>query len=129
MCLASSVWNWSAGALDAGGDPTVIGGTGYRGSVCQVNPATGACTYMWQTGPPCAVTGTPSLDGAGVLAAGTHSCPAGACPGAYLINAATGVILKTLPVGGRRVFSQPVFARGTPSSPPTETQGLYNFAS
>jgi len=123
-CLASSVWNGPAGTLYIGGDPTTIGGTSYGGSVRQVNPATGA--YIWQTGLPCAVMGTPSLDSAGVLAAGTYNCPAGSTPGAYLINAATGAILKTLAVGGSRVFSQPVFAQGT-LFVATETQGLYNF--
>jgi len=59
--------------------------------------------------------------------AGTHSCPAGTCPGAYLINAATGAILTTLPIGGSRVFSQPVLAQGT-LFVATETQGLHNFA-
>ena len=71
--------------------------------------------------------GTPSLDSAGVLAAGTYLCPTGNAPGAYLINATTGAILKTLPVGSSRVFSQPVFAQGT-LFVATETQGLYNFA-
>ncbi len=124
-CLASAVWNEQAGALYIGGDPTTIGGTSYGGSVRQVNPATGA--YIWQTGLPCAVMGTPSLDSAGVLAAGTYICPAGNTPGAYLINAATGAILKTLPVGSSRVFGQPVFAQGT-LFVATETKGLYNFA-
>ena len=48
-------------------------------------------------------------------------------PGAYLINAATGAILKTLPVGGGSVFSQPVFAQGT-LFVAAETKGLSNFA-
>ena len=124
-CLASSIWNGKAGALYIGGDPTTIGGTSYGGSVRRVNPATGA--YIWQTGLPCAVMGTPSLDSAGVLAAGTYLCPAGNTPGAYLINAATGAILKTLPVGSDRVFGQPVFAQGT-LFVATATQGLFNFA-
>ena len=124
-CLASSVWNGKAGALYIGGDPTTIGGTSYGGSVRRVNPATGA--YIWQTGLPCAVMGTPSLDSAGVLAAGTYLCPAGNTPGAYLINAATGAILKTLPAGSDRVFSQPVFAQGT-LFVATAAQGLFNFA-
>jgi outer membrane protein assembly factor BamB len=124
-CLASAIWNGQAGDLYAAGDPTTIGGTSYGGSLRQVNPATGA--YTWQTGLPCSVMGTPSLDSAGVLAAGTYLCPAGNTPGAYLINATTGAILKTLPVGSSRVFSQPVFAQGT-LLVATETQGLYNFA-
>jgi outer membrane protein assembly factor BamB len=123
-CLASSVWNGPAGALYIGGDPTTISGTSYGGSIRQVNPATGA--YLWQTGLPCAVMGSPSLDSAGVLAAGTYLCPTGNTPGAYLINATTGAILKTLPVSSGRVFSQPVFAQGT-LFVATETQGLYNF--
>jgi len=62
-----------------------------------------------------------------VLAVGTYICPAGTTPGAYLINAATGAILKTLPVGSGSVFSQPVFAQGT-LFVATDTKGLYNFA-
>jgi len=124
-CLASAIWNGQAGNLFIGGGPTTIGGTSYGGSVRQVNPATGA--YIWQTGLPCAVMGTPSLDSAGVLAAGTYRCPAGNTPGAYLLDAATGAILKVLPVGSTRVFSQPVFAQGTLFAA-TETQGLFNFA-
>lgn len=124
-CLASSVWNGQTGALYIGGDPTTIGATSYGGSVRQVNPATGS--YIWQTGLPCSVMGTPSLDSAGVLAAGTYLCPTGSTAGAYLINAATGAVLKTLPVGSGRVFSQPVFAQGT-LFVAAEAQGLYNFA-
>lgn len=124
-CLASSVWNGQSSALYIGGDPTTIAGTSYGGSVRQVNPATGA--YIWQTGLPCAVMGTPSLDSAGVLAASTYLCPTGNTPGAYLINATSGAILKSLPVSSGRVFSQPVFAQGT-LFVATETQGLYNFA-
>jgi outer membrane protein assembly factor BamB len=124
-CLASAAWNGPAGALYIGGDPTTISGTSYGGSVRQVNPATGACT--WQAGLPCAVMGTPSPDSAGVLAAGTYLCPAGSTPGANLINATTGTILKTLPAGSSRVFSQPVFAQGTLFIA-TETQGTSGAA-
>ncbi len=124
-CLASSVWDGRTGTLYIGGDVTTIGGTGYGGSIRRVSPASGA--FGWQTGLPCAVMGTPSLDSAGVLAAGTYTCTGGNTPGAYLINAATGAILKTLPVGSSRVFSQPVFAQNT-LFVATEANGLYNFA-
>ncbi len=124
-CLASAVWNGPAGALYVGGDATTIGATSYGGSVRQVSPATGS--YLWQTGLPCAVMGTPSLDSADVLAAGTYTCTAPNTPGAYLINAATGAILTTLPVASSRVFGQPVFAQGT-LFVATDTKGLYNFA-
>jgi polyvinyl alcohol dehydrogenase (cytochrome) len=125
-CIASAVWNGPAQTLYIGGDGTTIGATSYGGSVRQVNPATGA--FIWQTGLPCAVMGTPTLDGAGVLAVGTYSCPkSGGTPGAYLVNASTGAILTTLPVGSSRVFGQPVFAQGT-LFVATESDGLYDFA-
>lgn len=124
-CLASAVWSGQTGGLFIGGNGTTIGGTTFGGSVRRVNPATGA--FSWQRGLPCAVMGTPSLDAAGVLAAGTYQCPSGSTPGAYLINASTGALLATLPVGASRVFGQPVFAQGT-LFVATVTGGLYNFA-
>ena len=111
--------------LYLGSNATTIGGTSYAGSIRQADPATGA--YTWQTGLPCPVEGTPSLDSAGVLAAGTYGFANCSSFGAYLINAATGAILTTLPVGSARVFAQPVFAQGT-LFVATETNGLYNFA-
>jgi polyvinyl alcohol dehydrogenase (cytochrome) len=124
-CIASAVWDGPSGALYIGGDGTTVGATSYGGSIRQVNPATGA--FIWQTGLPCAVMGTPTLDSAGVLAAGTYSCPKSSAPGAYLINAATGAVLTTLPTGTSRVFAQPIFAQGT-LFVATETNGLYDFA-
>ncbi len=124
-CLASAVWDGPAGALYLGGDGTTIGGTGFGGSIRRVDPVTGG--FIWQTGLPCAVMGTPTVDGAGVLAVGTYSCVSPATPGAYLISASTGAILKTLPVASGRVFGQPVFAQGA-LFVATETHGLYSFA-
>ena len=121
-CLASSVWDSRKGTLYIGGDVTTIGGTSYGGSVRRVSPASGA--FGWQTGLPCAVMGTPTLDSAGVLAVGTYTCTGGNIPSAYLIDTATGVILKTLPVGSSRVFSQPVFAQTPCSSPPRQTASI-----
>jgi outer membrane protein assembly factor BamB len=124
-CIASAVWDGASGRLYIGGDGTTIRATSYGGSIRQVSPTTGA--FIWQTGLPCAVMGTPALDSAGVLAAGTYSCPATGTPGAYLINAATGAVLTTLPTGTSRVFAQPVFAQGT-LFVAAETSGLYDFA-
>jgi outer membrane protein assembly factor BamB len=124
-CLASAVWNGPAGALYISGEGTTIGGTSYGGSIRQVNPTTGA--YIWQTGLPCGVIGTPTLDGAGVLAVGTYHCTTPNTPGTYLINSATGTVLTILPVGSSKVFSQPVFVQGT-LFVATETQGLFDFA-
>jgi outer membrane protein assembly factor BamB len=124
-CLASAVWNGPTGQMYIGGNTTTIGSTTYGGSVRQVNPATGG--FIWQTGLPCAVMGTPALDSAGVLAAGTYNCSGAGTSGAYLINASTGAILKILPTGASRVFAQPIFAQGT-LFVATETGGLYDFA-
>jgi outer membrane protein assembly factor BamB len=124
-CLSSAVWNGPAGTLYLSGDGTTIGGTSVGGSVGQVNPSSGA--FIWQTGLPCAVMGTPTLDSAGVLAVGTYRCVKPATPAAYLVNAATGAILTTLPVGANKVFAQPVFAQGT-LFVATESGGLYNLA-
>jgi outer membrane protein assembly factor BamB len=123
-CIASAVWDGPSGTLYIGGNATTIGGTSYGGSIRQVNPATGG--YLWQTGLPCAVMGTPSLDSAGVLAVGTYRFSPSAACGAYMINAASGAILTPLPVGTSRVFAQPVFAQGS-LFVATETNGLYDF--
>jgi outer membrane protein assembly factor BamB len=124
-CIASAIWNAPAATLYlAGNTTTTIGGTRYGGSIRQVNPATGG--YLWQTGLPCGVIGTPTLDSAGVLAVGTYNCTAPNTPGGYLINASTGAILTALPVGSARIFSQPVFAQRN-LVVATETNGLYDF--
>jgi len=122
-CFASADWDAPAGDLYLSGGATTIGTTKYGGSIDEVNPATGA--YLWRSGLPCTVVGTPTLDAAGVLAAGTfYRCHT--TSDAYLINAATGAILTTLPVGSTRIFSQPVFAQAA-LFVATETHGLYDF--
>jgi outer membrane protein assembly factor BamB len=125
-CLPSGVWDGPANVLYISGNATTIGGTSYGGSVNEVNPQTGA--FMWRTGLGCAVSGTPTLDSAGVLAAGTSgACVSGAVHGVYLINATTGAIIETLPVGASRTFAQPVFAEGG-LYVATEKHGLYDLA-
>jgi len=109
QCLASAVWNSQASQLYLAGNTTSINGHTYDGSVREVNPGTG--TVRWATGLGCEVLGTPALDAAtGVLAVATWATPClHGSPAVYLLNAATGAILGTLPlkVGG---FAQPVFA-------------------
>jgi polyvinyl alcohol dehydrogenase (cytochrome) len=124
-CLASAVWNGPAGTLYIAGNGTTIGGTKFQGSIRHVSPSTGA--FIWETGLPCAVMGTPSLDSAGVLAVATYRCTKPDTPGAYLVNASTGKILVTLPVATSKIFAQPVFAQGT-LFVATESGGLYDFA-
>ncbi|HEY7430173.1 MAG TPA: PQQ-binding-like beta-propeller repeat protein [Streptosporangiaceae bacterium] len=108
-CLASAVWNARASQLYLAASVTTIKGTTYNGGVRAVNASTGA--VQWGTGLGCNVLGTPALDAAtGVLAVATWSkCHSGSSPAVYLLNAATGDILGTLPLTGGG-FAQPVFA-------------------
>jgi hypothetical protein len=58
---------------------------------------------------PSQVNGTPSLDGAGLLAVGTYAD--GKDPEAdYLVSASTGAIVATVSNGNSSQFAQPVFA-------------------
>jgi outer membrane protein assembly factor BamB len=123
-CFASADWDVVTGGLYLSAGATTIGTTSYGGSIDQVNPATGG--YIWQTGLPCTVVGTPTLDSAGVLAVGTYRCVSPNTAGAYLVDATTGAVLATLPVGSTKVFGQPVFAQGA-LFVATETNGLYDF--
>ena len=106
QCVASSAYDGSS--LYVGAAATVISGQNFAGSVRRLDPATGA--VLWQTGLPNPVIGTPTLDGAGVLAVGTDGH--GTTPNAvYLLNASTGQILTTLITGGNN-FAESVFAGG-----------------
>lgn len=88
---------------------TQIKGAAYNGSVLEVNPATGA--VVWQTGLTGSIIGTPGMDGGGVIAAASYGYTTDD-NGVWLIDAATGKILQTIPYGGSLTFSQPVFADG-----------------
>jgi hypothetical protein len=89
------------------GNATSIGGVSYQGSVRRVDPATG--TTIWARGLSANVLGTPSENGAGVLAVPEHDfVPSGLVNETVLLDAATGAVLARLPVG--KEFSQPVFA-------------------
>ena len=125
-CLASAVWSGPAETLFTAGPATTIAGHAYGGSVRKLNPSSGG--FVWQTGLPCAVLGTPALDAAGVLAVGTYRCTSSNTPGAYLVSGATGGILKTLAVASGKVFAQPVFAQDAVFVA-TESSGLYEFTS
>jgi outer membrane protein assembly factor BamB len=80
------------------------------GSMYELDPTTGA--IVWYTaldsGP---VVGGVSLDGKGILAVPTYDSTSGARSAVYLMNAATGAILRTIRYRGP-IFSQPVFANG-----------------
>jgi len=89
------------------GTAVTIRGTAYRGSVQERTASSGR--LIWRRGLSEGVTGSPTLDGARVLAAGTYdSGPAG--EETYLVDAATGRILRDLVSG--LDFAQSVFADG-----------------
>jgi outer membrane protein assembly factor BamB len=115
-----AVYNPSLAAAECNGAPAYNGkdlffaagavtvrGTSYRGSVQARTASTGR--LAWETGLGEGVTGSPTLDGAGVLTVGTYDD--GAAPNeTYLVDAATGRILRTLVSG--LDFAQSVFADG-----------------
>ena len=88
---------------------TTIKGVRYEGSVRKVNPATGG--VVWQTGLTGKIIGTPTIDGAGVIAASSYGSRGGE-NALWLINAANGQILNTISYGSSSTFAQPVFADG-----------------
>ena len=88
---------------------TTIKGVRYEGSVRKVNPATGG--VVWQTGLTGKIIGTPTMDGAGVIAASSYGSRGGE-NALWLINAANGQILDTISYGTSSTFAQPVFADG-----------------
>jgi outer membrane protein assembly factor BamB len=105
QCDSAAIWDGHQ-LIVGGGSPVTIGGTSFDGSVQALDPSTGQ--PIWQTGLPGFVIGTPSEDGAGVVAAPVYFASNGQS-GVYLLNASTGAILKfisTAPVGA---FAQPVF--------------------
>lgn len=105
-CIAAAVYDGQHLFVAAGA--TTIGGTSYNGSIDEVDPATGS--VLWATGLPAGVDGSPTLDGAGILAVATFALR-GPTNGLYLVNAATGAILNTLGPGGAASaeFPQPSF--------------------
>ncbi len=54
--------------------------------------------------------GSPSLNGSGVIAAGTYNLPSITLNAVYLLDASNGNILATISETGNIVFAQPVFA-------------------
>jgi outer membrane protein assembly factor BamB len=104
-CLATPVYNGKD--LFFAGPEVTINGRVYRGSVQERNAATGA--LIWETGLPNGVIGSPTMNGAGVLAVGTFDYTNSANY-TYLINAATGKIIRTLVRG--MDFAQSVWADG-----------------
>jgi polyvinyl alcohol dehydrogenase (cytochrome) len=109
-CLAAAAFDGKH--LFMGGTGITIGGKAFKGSVVELNPATGK--VLWRQGTNAAVIASPSLDGKGVLAAGTFSMGHVTCStcAAYLFNASNGHVLQTLVTGTGTDAGQAVFANG-----------------
>ena len=105
QCDAAAIWDGAH--LYVAGNQTIINGVSYPGSVQMVDPATGA--PIWQRGiigPP---IGSPTMDGAGVIAVTQYGY--GTTAKSYdviLLNASTGAVLNSINIGPD--FGQPVFA-------------------
>ena len=121
-CLASTVVDGNHLYLAA--TATTIDGVKYKGSIREVNAASGK--VLWSTGLPAEVLGTPALDGAGVISVATLGSGSTGPSADYLIDAATGTILATLNNGDSPQFAQPVFADGYLFAA-TETAGLIAY--
>jgi polyvinyl alcohol dehydrogenase (cytochrome) len=109
QCQAAAAWDGSH--LFMAGPATTILGTAYRGSVEEVDPATG--TFLWQTGMPNGPLSSPAMNGGGVLAIGTWDNTS--VPNAtYLFDASTGTPLTppSAPLTTGNDFGQTVFAGG-----------------
>ncbi len=118
-CIAAAAYDGRR--LYIGADQIKINGTVYRGSVTALDPDDGR--RAWITGLPNSVLGTPSLDGAGVMAVGTYDTST--VPNAvYLVDTANGRILRTLLTGGYD-FAQSAFSGGRLFV--ATTNGLYAF--
>jgi polyvinyl alcohol dehydrogenase (cytochrome) len=97
-CIAAAIWDGSH--LFVASNSTRIGGVPFNGSIRELDPATGTV----QTGLSGAVFGSPTKNGAGVIALATYQGQTAA----YLVNASNGRILKT--ISNNPTFAQPVFA-------------------
>jgi hypothetical protein len=105
QCIAAAIWDGSH--LFVGSNGTTIGDVPFGGSIRELDPATGA--VIWNTGLPDAVYGSPTENGAGVIALATYDEGPGQTA-AYLIDASNGSILKTISTSNVSTFAQPVFA-------------------
>lgn len=108
-CDAAAIWNGKY-LIEGGGSQVTINGTTYDGSVQALDPTTGK--PIWRTGLDGWIVGSPSENGAGVVAAPVLFSPndAGHGPtGIYLLSASTGKILKFISTEPQGNFAQPVW--------------------
>jgi outer membrane protein assembly factor BamB len=103
-CLAGAIWDGNN--LYEAGPRTTIKGISYRGSIRKLNPATGA--VIWASGLPEAIMTSPTLDGAGAIAAASFDTTS-ATNTAFIINAGTGAY-QLVDDGSMIAAASPVFA-------------------
>jgi outer membrane protein assembly factor BamB len=118
QCIATPAFDGKV--LYFGGNQTTIKGVTFQGSVQARKPGSGK--LIWQTPLAEGVTGSPSIDGGGVLAVPAYYPPAKGTPDAvYLIRPSSGRILSALARGTE--FAQAVFAGGWLFS--ADSNGVY----
>jgi outer membrane protein assembly factor BamB len=104
-CLAGAIWDGTN--LYEAGPSTTINGVSYRGSIRKLDPATGAT--LWATGLPAAIITSPTLDGAGAIAATSFDVGDFPANTGYLIDANTGTY-RLVADGTTLAAPSPVFA-------------------
>jgi hypothetical protein len=105
QCIAAAIWDGSR--LFVASNGTTIGDVPFEGAIRELDPATG--NAIWNTGLPGSVYGSPTKNGAGVIALATYGDGDNA---AYVIDASNGIILKTISTSNISTFAQTVFADG-----------------
>ena len=108
-CLAAAIWDGKH--LFIAGNQGTVKGVKFLGTIRRMNPATGK--PVWSTGlPNGGVLASPSMDGAGVIAAATYQA-SGGTNGVYLLDSKTGGILGFYPnPGNSKSSGQPIFSDG-----------------
>jgi polyvinyl alcohol dehydrogenase (cytochrome) len=123
-CIDSAIWDWPADQLVIGGNGgTTVDGRSANGSVRALEVAQGVTQrVIWDDPLPCNVIGSPTENGAGVVAVVTYNCiGTTARPALYLLDARHPVpnpqghpipdapILKKVALGNP-AFAEPTFA-------------------
>ena len=107
-CLAATIWDSGRRQLIAGANRTTLEGVTVPGSLRALSPRDGG--VRWATALPAGpVMGAPTLNGSGVVAAGTYDNADPTTNAVYLVDATDGTILHAIAVTSP-VFAQPVFA-------------------
>jgi polyvinyl alcohol dehydrogenase (cytochrome) len=107
-CLGAAVWDARSGRLFIAAAQTTVAGEEYRGSVRALDPATGEA--VWETGLPGSVWGSPTLNGAGLLAVPSFDQEPEATRGIFLVDSRDGSLVTTLDTDDSPVFAQPVLS-------------------